>query len=186
MYLLLLVLPLVGTVLAGFGGRWLGGVGAARITTSGIALTFLLACAVFPEVALAHSPTLLRLTPWRTLEGVGIYWGFLFDPLTAVMLIVVTSVSSLVHLYSTSYMSEDPHLPRFRASLSFFTFFRLILVTADNFVQRFVGWEGVGLCSYLLINFWFARIQANKAAIKARVLNRVGDRGLARSRFGIY
>ena len=186
MYLLLLVFPLVGTVLAGFGGRWLGGAGAARVATTGIALTFLVACFAFSEVALAHSPTLLRLTPWRTREGVTISWGFLFDPLTAVRLIVVTGVSSLVHLYSTSYRSEDPHLPRFRASLSFFTFFRLILVTADNFVQRFVGWEGVGLCSYLLINFWFARLQANKAAIKARVLNRVGDRGLARALFGIY
>ena len=186
MYLLLLVLPLVGTVLAGFGGRWLGGAGAARITTTGTILTFLLSCFAFSEIAFAHSPTLLRLTPWRTREGVGISWGFLFDPLTAVRLIVVTSISSLVHLYSTSYRSEDPHLPRFRASLSFFTFFRLILVTADNFVQRFVGWEGVGLCSYLLINFWFARLQANKAAIKARVLNRVGDRGLARALFGIY
>ena len=139
MYLLLLVLPLVGTVLAGFGGRWLGGAGAARITTTGTILAFLLSCFAFSEIAFAHSPTLLRLTPWRTREGVGISWGFLFDPLTAVRLIVVTSISSLVPLYSTSYRSEDPHLPRFRSYLSFFTFFRLILVTAENLVQRFVG-----------------------------------------------
>ena len=91
-----------------------------------------------------------------------------------------------MHLYSTEYRSEDPHLPRFRSYLSFFTFFRLILVTADNFVQRFVGWEGVGLCSYLLINFWFARLQANKAAIKARVLNRIGDMGLSLGLFTLF
>ena len=94
------------------------------------------------------------------------------------MCCVVTFVSTLVHLYSTEYMSHDPHLPRFMSYLSLFTFFMLILVTADNFVQMFVGWEGVGLCSYLLINFWFTRIQANKAAIKAMVLNRIGDFGL--------
>ena len=91
------------------------------------------------------------------------------------MLIVVTFVSSLVHLYSAGYMSHDPHLPRFMSYLSLFTFFMLILVTADNFLQMFVGWEGVGLCSYLLINFWFIRIQANKAAIKAMIINRIGD-----------
>ncbi len=105
-------------------------------------------------------------------------WGFLFDSLTVVMCCVVTFVSSIVHLYSTEYMAYDPHLPRFMSYLSLFTFFMLILVTADNFIQMFVGWEGVGLCSYLLINFWFTRIQANKAAIKAMVLNRIGDFGL--------
>jgi NADH-ubiquinone oxidoreductase chain 5 len=102
------------------------------------------------------------------------------------MLIVVTFISSLVHLYSTEYMSHDPHLPRFMSYLSLFTFFMLILVTADNFIQLFVGWEGVGLCSFLLINFWFTRIQANKAAIKAMIVNRVGDFGLALGIFSIY
>ncbi len=98
----------------------------------------------------------------------------------------MTSISTLVHLYSTEYRGQDPHLPRFRSYLSFFTFFRLILVTAENFIQRFVGWEGVGLCSYLLINFWFARIQANKSAIKARILNRIGDLGLSIAIYAIY
>jgi NADH:ubiquinone oxidoreductase subunit 5 (subunit L)/multisubunit Na+/H+ antiporter MnhA subunit len=102
------------------------------------------------------------------------------------MLIVVTFISSLVHIYSTEYMSHDPHLPRFMSYLSLFTFFMLILVTADNFIQLFVGWEGVGLCSYLLINFWFTRIQANKAAIKAMIVNRIGDFGLALGIFCIY
>merc|ERR1712115_5108 len=96
------------------------------------------------------------------------------------------SVSSLVHLYSIEYMSHDPHLPRFMSYLSLFTFFMLILVTADNYIQMFLGWEGIGLASYLLINFWFTRIQANKAAIKAMVVNRIGDFGLALGIFAIY
>jgi len=102
----------------------------------------------------------------------------MFDSLTVVMCCTVTFVSSIVHLYSTEYMAYDPHLSRFMSYLSLFTFFMLILVTADNFIQMFVGWEGVGLCSYLLINFWFTRIQANKAAIKAMFMNRIGDFGL--------
>jgi NADH-ubiquinone oxidoreductase chain 5 len=106
-------------------------------------------------------------------------WGLLFDSLTVVMLVVVTFVSSLVHLYSISYMSHDPCATRFMCYLSIFTFFMLMLVTGDNFIQLFLGWEGVGLASYLLINFWFTRLQANKAAIKAMLVNRVGDFGLA-------
>lgn len=186
MYLLIVFLPLLGTILAGFGGRWIGGFGAGRITTFGVGISFLLSLFAFYDVALTQSPALIRLGPWITTETTTIYWGFLFDTLTCVRLVVVTSISTLVHLYSTEYRSEDPHLPRFRSYLSFFTFFRLILVTAENFVQRFVGWEGVGLCSYLLINFWFARIQANKSALKARILNRVGDLGLSIGIFAIY
>lgn len=106
-------------------------------------------------------------------------WGFLFDSLTVVMLVVVTGVSSLVHLYSISYMSHDPSKARFMCYLSIFTFFMCMLVTGDNFIQLFLGWEGVGLASYLLINFWYTRLQANKAAIKAMLVNRVGDFGLA-------
>ena len=106
-------------------------------------------------------------------------WGLLFDSLTVVMLVVVTFVSSLVHLYSISYMSHDPSGARFMCYLSIFTFFMLMLVTGDNFIQLFLGWEGVGLASYLLINFWYTRLQANKAAIKAMLVNRVGDFGLA-------
>ena len=106
-------------------------------------------------------------------------WGFYFDSLTVVMLIVVTFVSTLVHIYSISYMSGDPHIPRFMCYLSIFTFFMLMLVTADNFIQMFFGWEGVGLASYLLISFWFTRLQASKSSIKAMLLNRVGDFGLA-------
>ncbi len=186
MYLIMIFLPLIGTILAGFGGHWIGGLGAGRIATFGVRSSFFLSVFAFYEIAFYQSPTLIRLGPWITTEITTIYWGFLFDTLTCVRLIVVTSISTLVHLYSTEYRSEDPHLPRFRAYLSFFTFFRLRLVTAENFVQRFVGWEGVGLCSYLLINFWFGRIQANKSAIKARILNRVGDLGLSIGIFAIY
>ena len=102
----------------------------------------------------------------------------MFDSVTSTMLIVVLTVSTLVHIYSTGYMESDPHLPRFMSYLSLFTWFMIILVTADNYLQLFIGWEGVGLCSYLLINFWFTRIQANKSAIKAMIVNRIGDLGL--------
>src|SRR5690606_25298172 len=116
---------------------------------------------------------------WVNSELFNVSFGFLFDSLTVVMLVVVCSISTLVHLYSLEYMSHDPHLPRFMSYLSLFTFFMLILVTSNNLLQMFVGWEGVGLCSYLLINFWFTRIQANKAAIKAMIINRIGDFALA-------
>lgn len=186
MYLLLVFLPLVGMLFAGIGGQWRGSQGAARLTTAGVALSFLLSLYAFYEVALCQSPCIVRIGPWITTESTTIYWGFLFDSLSCVRLIVVTSISTLVHFYSTEYRSQDPHLTRFRSYLSFFTFFRLILVTAENLVQRFVGWEGVGLCSYLLINFWFGRLQANKSAIKAMVINRIGDLGLSIAIYAVY
>lgn len=186
MYLSIVALPLLSTFFSGFCGRWIGGRGAGYLSTAAVATSFFLSCVVFYEVALNQSPCLIRLNPWIITESYTLYWGFLFDTLTCVMLIVVTSISSLVHLYSTEYMGQDPHLPRFMSYLSFFTFFMLILVTADNFIQMFVGWEGVGLCSYLLINFWYGRIQANKAALKAMIVNRIGDFGLAIGIFTIY
>ena len=125
------------------------------------------------------------MSAWVVSENLSIDWCFCFDSLTLVMLIVVTSVSTAVHVYSIEYMSEDPHLIRFMSYLSLFTFFMLLLISANNFLQMFVGWEGVGLCSYLLINFWFTRIQANKAAIKAMLINRVGDFFLLLSLFSI-
>jgi proton-translocating NADH-quinone oxidoreductase chain L len=179
MYLTLIFLPLLGSISSGLFGRKLGPKGSTYITVSCLLTTFLLSFFAFYEVALAGSPVYIKLMPWIDSELFNVDWGFLFDTLTVVMCCVVTFVSSLVHIYSTEYMSHDPHLPRFMSYLSLFTFFMLILVTADNFIQMFVGWEGVGLCSYLLINFWFTRIQANKAAIKAMIVNRVGDFGLA-------
>jgi NADH-ubiquinone oxidoreductase chain 5 len=179
MYLTLVFLPLLGSISAGLFGRKIGARGACLLTVSCLFFTCFLSFCAFYEVALSNSPVYIKLMPWIDSELFNVDWGFLFDTLTVVMCVVVTFISSLVHLYSTEYMAHDPHLPRFMSYLSLFTFFMLILVTADNFVQMFVGWEGVGLCSFLLINFWFTRIQANKAAIKAMIVNRVGDFGLA-------
>jgi proton-translocating NADH-quinone oxidoreductase chain L len=179
MYLLIIALPLLGSLFAGFFGRFIGFRGAAIITTSCVLLSGVLSVFAFYEVGLNGSICSIQLAPWFTTELFDASWGFYFDSLTVVMCIVITSVSCLVHMYSISYMGQDPHLPRFMCYLSIFTFFMLMLVTADNFLQMFFGWEGVGLASYLLINFWFTRLQASKASIKAMLVNRVGDFGLA-------
>ena len=178
MYLILVFLPLISSITAGLFGRYLGPKGSSIVTVISLITTFLSSTFIFYEVAIIGCPVYIKLIPWINSELLNADWGFLFDSLTVTMCCIVTFVSSLVHLYSTEYMAHDPHLSRFMSYLSLFTFFMLILVTADNYVQMFVGWEGVGLCSYLLINFWFTRIQANKAAIKAMVLNRIGDFGL--------
>tara|TARA_B110000908_G_scaffold144350_1_gene173873 strand:- start:1201 stop:3213 length:2013 start_codon:yes stop_codon:yes gene_type:complete len=178
MYLILVFLPLISSITAGLFGRYLGPKGSSIVTVISLITTFFASTFIFYEVAIIGCPVYIKLIPWINSELLNADWGFLFDSLTATMCCIVTFVSSLVHLYSTEYMAHDPHLSRFMSYLSLFTFFMLILVTADNYVQMFVGWEGVGLCSYLLINFWFTRIQANKAAIKAMVLNRIGDFGL--------
>ena len=141
--------------------------GAALLTTGGVCVSACLSLVAFYEVALCGSPCSISLSPWFMSDLFQARWGLYFDTLTVVMLVVVTVVSSLVHIYSVGYMQGDPHIPRFISYLSIFTFFMLMLVTADNFVQLFFGWEGVGLASYLLINFWFTRVQANKASIKA-------------------
>jgi len=186
MYLNIVFLPLVGSFLSGFFGRFLGPLGTSIVTTFCVLFSLLFSFFAFFEAGFCSTPCYLKLLTWFNSEYLFANWAFQFDSLTVVMLIVVTFISSLVHLYSTEYMSHDPHLPRFMSYLSLFTFFMLILVTADNFIQLFVGWEGVGLCSYLLINFWFTRIQANKAAIKAMIVNRIGDFGLALGIFLIY
>lgn len=186
MYFLIISLPLIGTIFSGVFGYKLGAYGAMRITVYCMVLTFFLSCCAFYEVALAGSPCYIEFFKWFDSELITFSWGFLFDSLTVVMLVVVTSVSMCVHIYSTEYMGNDPHIQRFMAYLSLFTFFMIILVTADNFFQMFLGWEGVGLCSYLLINFWFGRLQANKAALKAVIVNRIGDIGLALGIFLIY
>nr|WRW53967.1 NADH dehydrogenase subunit 5 [Actinidia chinensis]WRW54177.1 NADH dehydrogenase subunit 5 [Actinidia eriantha] len=179
MYLLIVFLPLLGSVVAGFFGRFLGSEGTAIMTTTCVSFSSIFSFLAFYEVAPGASACYLRIAPWISSEMFDASWGFLFDSPTVVMLIVVTSISSLVHLYSISYMSEDPHSPRFMCYLSISTFFMPMLVTGDNSLQLFLGWEGVGLASYLLINFWFTRLQADKAAIKAMPVNRVGDFGLA-------
>ncbi|MBJ6359878.1 NADH-quinone oxidoreductase subunit L [Paenibacillus sp. MAHUQ-46] len=186
MYLLVIFLPLLGSLTAGFFGRFIGYRGAAIITTVNVLLAAILSIIIFYEVGLSGVTCTIDLAPWVASEMFDANWGFLFDSLTAVMLVVITSISTLVHLYSISYMDGDPHLPRFMSYLSIFTFFMLMLVTGDNFLQMFFGWEGVGLASYLLINFWFTRLQASKASIKAMLVNRVGDFGLALGIMGIY
>ena len=139
MYLLIIFLPLFGAVCSGFFGYYIGYKGSSLITTLCITITFFLSCFSFYEVGLAGSVCYISLFDWINLEIFKISWGFLFDSLTVVMLIVVTCVSMLVHLYSTEYMSQDPHLSRFMSYLSLFTFFMLILITADNYIQMFVG-----------------------------------------------
>lgn len=186
MYLNLVFLPFFGSLLALTCGRWIGAKGASILTTGCVGISALLSWIVFYEVAFCESPCLIKAGSWIESELFDASWGFLFDSLTVVMCLVVTTVSSLVHLYATSYMSEDPHLPRFMGYLSIFTFFMLVLVTSDNFIQMFLGWEGIGLASFLLINFWFTRLQANKAAVKAMIVNRIGDLGLALGIFGLF
>lgn len=175
MYLSLVFLSFIGACLAGLFGRQLGSWGASVVTTSCLFLSLFFSLFAFYEVALSGGVVYIKLAAWINSEVLNVDWGFMFDSLTATMCVVVTFISSFVHLYSTEYMSHDPHLARFMCYLSLFTFFMLILVTGDNLIQMFLGWEGIGLASYLLINFWFTRIQANKAAIKAMILNRVGD-----------
>nr|YP_010516717.1 NADH dehydrogenase subunit 5 [Haslea karadagensis]UXN44260.1 NADH dehydrogenase subunit 5 [Haslea karadagensis] len=175
MYTLLPFLPLISFFSAGLFGTLVGFQGAPLLTTSCLFVSFLISLFIFYEVAFIGCFSYVKMGLWINSEVFLIDWGFMYDSLTAVMCCVVTFISCLVHLYSTDYMSHDPHLPRFMSYLSLFTFFMLILITAENYIQMFIGWEGVGLCSYLLINFWFTRIQANKAAIKAMLINRIGD-----------
>nr|YP_009988354.1 NADH dehydrogenase subunit 5 [Gelidiella flabella]QNM39630.1 NADH dehydrogenase subunit 5 [Gelidiella flabella] len=186
MYVTIIALPLIGSLISGFGGRWLGRYGASILSTTCVGTSFFLAILIFYETGLCGTVCYISLASWIEVGTLSVKWGFLFDSLTAVMLVVVTSISTLVHLYSVSYMETDPHSPRFMAYLEIFTFFMLILVTADNALQMFLGWEGVGLASYLLINFWFTRLAANQSAIKALVVNRIGDFGLSIGIFTIF
>jgi len=186
MYLIIVFLPLISALISGFFGKKLGSYGSSIFTSICIAFTSFFSFIIFYEVGLKGSPTYIHLINWIDFEFFSISWGFLFDSLTTIMLCIITFISTIVHIYSTEYMSKDPHLPRFMCYLSLFTFLMIILVTADNFIQMFVGWEGVGLSSYLLINFWFSRLQANKAAIKAMLVNRIGDFGLSLGIFTIY
>ena len=159
---------------------------AEIITTALLLISAGLSWVTFANVAFMGQDQIVRLLPWIVSGDLNISWSLRVDTLTAVMLVVVTSVSSLVHLYSIGYMEDDPHRPRFFGYLSLFTFAMLMLVTADNLIQMFFGWEGVGLASYLLIGFWFKKPTANAAAIKAFVVNRVGDFGFLLGIFGIF
>ena len=175
MYLAAIILPLVGSIISGFFGRRVGASGAKLITTSCVIFTAALAILTFFEVGFNNIPVYLQLFKWIDSETLNVFWGFNFDSLTVSMLIPVLIVSCLVHLYSVGYMSHDPHNQRFFSYLSLFTFMMIILVTANNFLLMFVGWEGVGVCSYLLVSFWFTRIAANQSSMAAFLTNRVGD-----------
>ena len=175
MYLAIIVLPLLGSIVSGFFGRKVGVTGAQFITSSCTVTTTFIAIVIFCEVGLNSVPTSVSIFRWIDSESLNVIWGFNFDSLTASMLIPVLVVSSLVHIYSIGYMSHDPHNQRFFSYLSLFTFMMIILVTANNFLLMFVGWEGVGVCSYLLVSFWFTRIAANQSSMSAFLTNRVGD-----------
>lgn len=175
MYLAIITLSLLGSIVSGFFGRKVGVSGAQLITCTCVIVTTLLAIIAFFEVGMNNVPASISLFRWIDSESLNVLWGFNFDSLTVSMLIPVLIVSSLVHVYSIGYMSHDPHNQRFFSYLSLFTFMMIILVTSNNFLLMFVGWEGVGICSYLLVSFWFTRIAANQSSISALLTNRVGD-----------
>ena len=186
MYQIIVFAPLLGFLVAGLFGRQLGARASEVLTTGLLILSALLSWVAFVQVGFHHADLHIEVANWLTSGSLQIDWAFRVDTLTVVMLVVVNSVSALVHLYSIGYMHEDPSRPRFFAYLSLFTFAMLMLVTADNLVQMFFGWEGVGLASYLLIGFWFQKPSANAAAMKAFVVNRVGDFGFALGIFLVF
>ena len=186
-YTAIVFLPLLGSLIAGFFGRSLGARTCEILTSTLLVLSAVFSWLVFFKVGFkSETVETVQLLRWVTSGELDVSWSIRIDTLTAVMLVVVNSVSSLVHIYSIGYMSHDPDRPRFFAYLSLFTFAMLMLVTSDNFLQLFFGWEGVGLASYLLIGFWYKKPSANSAAMKAFIVNRVGDFGFALGIFGIF
>ncbi|MEA2839748.1 MAG: NADH-quinone oxidoreductase subunit [Methylobacteriaceae bacterium] len=187
MIVAIVFLPLLGFLIAGLFGRFIGARPSEVVTTSLLFVALLFSWIIFAQVGFGTAETSVPvLGNWFTSGTLKVDWALRVDTLTAVMLVVVTTVSALVHLYSIGYMHEDSSRPRFFAFLSLFTFAMLMLVTADNLVQMFFGWEGVGLASYLLIGFWYEKPSANAAAIKAFVVNRVGDFGFALGIFLVF
>ncbi len=187
MYHAIVFLPLVGAIIAGLFGRSIGAKASEYITSGIMILVAFLSWIAFFQVALGHGEMIqIDVLQWIRSGTLSVDWALRVDTLTAVMLVVVNTVSCLVHIYSIGYMHHDPHRPRFFAYLSLFTFAMLMLVTSDNLLQMFFGWEGVGLASYLLIGFWFKKPSANAAAMKAFIVNRVGDFGFALGIFGVF
>ncbi len=186
MYQAIVFLPIIASAIAGLFGRMLGPRPSELITTGALFVSAALSVMAFIDVCLGGHSYIIQVAPWIHSGSFAADWTIRVDSLTAVMLVVVTGVSSLVHLYSIGYMAEDDSRPRFFSYLSLFTFAMLMLVTANNFLQMFFGWEGVGLASYLLIGFWFKKPEANAAAMKAFIVNRVGDFGFALGIFGVW
>ena len=183
---ILLFLPLLGATLSGFFGSTIGDRGSEIITSLFVSISGVIALIIFNDVATNGYENNLVLFKWISSGSLNVNWSIKIDSVSSIMLVVVCLISSIVHIYSIGYMSHDPHKTRFMAYLSLFTFAMLVLVTSDNFIQLFFGWEGVGLCSYFLIGFWFKKETANAAAIKAFIVNRVGDFGFALGIFLIF
>ncbi len=182
----ILFLPLAASIISGFFGKLIGDKASQLVTSLFVSISaFLSIIVLYNVIATGYSENLI-IAKWINSGSLNVNWSVNIDPLSAVMLVVVTLVSAIVHIYSIGYMSHDPHKSRFMSYLSLFTFAMLTLVTSDNFIQLFFGWEGVGLCSYFLIGFWFKKESANKAAIKAFIVNRVGDFGFALGIFLIF
>ncbi|MCB1419606.1 MAG: NADH-quinone oxidoreductase subunit L, partial [Notoacmeibacter sp.] len=188
MYQAIVFLPLIGFLIAGLFGRSIGAKASEYITSGLLVVSAVLSWVAFFSVAMAHEAHTITVPVLKFIQSgdFSVDWALRIDTLTAVMLVVVNTVSALVHIYSIGYMHHDEHRPRFFAYLSLFTFAMLMLVTSDNLVQMFFGWEGVGLASYLLIGFWFKKPSANAAAMKAFIVNRVGDFGFALGIFGVF
>ncbi len=183
---IIIFLPLLGAILSGFFGKFIGDRISEILTSLFVSITAILSIIVFYNVIISDYYNNITLFTWINSGTLNVNWSIKIDALSSVMLVVVTLISSLVHIYSIGYMSKDPHKTRFMAYLSLFTFAMLTLVTSDNFLQLFFGWEGVGLCSYFLIGFWYKKESANAAAIKAFIVNRVGDFGFALGIFLIF
>lgn len=178
MYILILVLPLLSFIICISFGRKIGESGSTQLSCSLILISLILVLIIFEDIIVNNNIQYINVIDWFSGGLLLSTLSLKYDTISSVMLILVLGVSFLVHMFSVNYMRNDPHIPRFMSYLSLFTFFMVELVTAGNLVQLFIGWEGVGLCSYLLINFWYTRIEANKAAIKAMLINKVGDLGL--------
>tara|TARA_B100001123_G_scaffold183247_1_gene209856 strand:- start:1396 stop:3306 length:1911 start_codon:yes stop_codon:yes gene_type:complete len=182
----IVLLPLLGSIISGFFGKRLGAKTCQFLTCFLVSVSAILSLLIFYEVIFQNYSSNKLIFKWISSGDFQVNWSIYIDSLTSVMLVVVSLISALIHFYSIGYMRQDPHKPRFMSYLSLFTFAMLTLVTADNFLQLFFGWEGVGLCSYLLIGFWFKKPSANAAAIKAFIVNRVGDFGFAIGIFLIF
>ena len=186
MLYLILFLPLLGSFISAFFYKKIGDRTCQIITSAFVVTGAILSSIILLETIKTGKVYEYPILNWITSGSLKLHWSIYVDSLTAVMLVVVNSVSALVHIYSIGYMSHDPHKPRFMSYLSLFTFMMLSLITADNFLQLFFGWEGVGLASYLLIGFWFKKESANNASMKAFIVNRVGDLGLLIAMFLIF
>ena len=186
MEIFIIALPLIASIISGFFGKFIGDRNSEIVTSFMVSISAILSVLVLYKVIVNQYQDNIIIATWISSGSLDVNWSMKIDALSAVMLVVVTSVSALVHIYSIGYMSHDPDKPRFMCYLSLFTFAMFTLVVSDNFLQLFFGWEGVGLCSYLLIGFWHKKNSANNAAIKAFIVNRIGDFGFAIGIFLIF